>query len=193
MEVYETIIKRRSIRRFKQRFISLSLLKKLVNAARLAPSAANLQPLEYIMINRKGLLDKVFSCLSWAAYIHPRGIPPEDKKPVAYIVVLINTKKSALSNYFGYDVGAAVENMILSAKTFGIGSCWIGSIERDRLRKILKIPKFCLIDSVVALGYPDESPKVEVFKGSIKYWKDKKGRLHVPKRGLREIIHKDKY
>ncbi|MFH1201370.1 MAG: nitroreductase family protein [Candidatus Omnitrophota bacterium] len=191
--VYQIILKRRSIRRFKQKKIPYTILKKLVDAARLAPSAGNLQPLEYITINKKEQLKKVFSCLRWALYIHPDGSPREGRHPTAYIVVLINTRKSKLSNYYGHDVGAAVENIILASQSKGIGSCWLGSIDRDRLAKFLNIPSFCLIDSVVALGYPAESPKPEVLKDSVKYWLDTKGCLHVPKRKLKDIFHKNIY
>jgi nitroreductase len=90
---------------------------------------------------------------------------------------------------YEWDVGAAVENMILTAWEEGIGSCWLLSVERDKVREMLKIPMSHKIDSVLALGYPDEKPVVEDIEGSLKYWKDTEECLHVPKRRLEDIIH----
>ncbi len=191
MNVYEAICKRRTVRRFKQDPLPREVLDKLIDAARLAPSAANLQPSEYIAVTKPGLVDRVFSTLSWAGYIVPRGNPPEGEKPVAYIVVLTNKKKTMMSGVS--DAAAAIENILLTAGEEGIGSCWLGSIKKEDLQQILEIPEHCVIDSVVALGYPRESPRVEEMKDSIKYWKDDKGCLHVPKRKLMDILHRDKY
>jgi len=188
MEVYETIVKRRTIRRFQNKKIPYQTLEKCVDAARLAPSAANLQPCEYLVIDEENLLDKVFATLKWAGYI-PDGKPPKLEEPKAYIVVLIN--KEVKTEGFQHDVGFAVENIILTALEEGIGSCCFGAINRKALRKNLNIPVKYIIDLVVALGYPKESPLEEPFEDSIKYWKDEKGILHVPKRGLKEILHRN--
>ena len=92
MDVYKAILSRRSIRRFQQKQIPIELLKKFVNAARLAPSAANLQPLEYYVVNDRNLCDKVFETLGWAAYIKPKWAPSTEERPVAYIVMLAKDK-----------------------------------------------------------------------------------------------------
>ena len=63
-----------------------------------------------------------------------------------------------------------IENMILTALEAGVGSCWLGAVDRDELRKLFRIPKSYRIDSVLALGYPDEAPVVEEATDSIKYW-----------------------
>ena len=187
-KVYRIILRRRSIRRFQQKRIPLAFLKKLVNSARLAPSGANLQPCEYIVVDNSTLLDKVFATLKWAGYIAPAGNPPEGKRPAAYIIILINKE---INKYGEKDAAASIENMILTALEKGIGSCWIGSIERGRLRQILKIPKEYKIDSVLALGYSAEKSVAEKFKGSIKYWKDSSRVFHVPKRELKTILHRN--
>lgn len=186
MGVYELILRRRTIRRFQQKPIARDLLKKFVNAGRLAPSGANLQPLEFIIVDDAKLLGKVFATLKWAAYIAPAGDPPPGKRPMAYIVVLINQQ---IKENGEVDAAAAMENMILVALEENVGSCWLGSVDRDQLAKILKVPENYKIDSVLALGYAAESPVVEEAKDSIKYWKDEKGTLHVPKRRLEDVIH----
>ncbi len=187
MNVYELILKRRTIRRFKPDLIPDELMNKLVNAGRLAPSGANLQPLEFIIVTRSDLVSSVFTTLKWAGYIAPAGNPPEGKQPMAYVIVLINTEIRSQGGEV--DAAAAIENMILTALENNVGSCWLGSINRERLREIFNISDKYQIDSVLALGCPDESPMVEEYKDSIKYWKDEQGVLHVPKRKLSDIVH----
>ncbi len=191
MNVYETAIKRRTIRRFKQKPIPFEILQRLVNAGRLAPSSANLQPIEYIVIDEADLVEKVFGTLKWAGYISPAGDPPPGHRPVAYIIVIVNKKKN--SGSCERDAAAAIENMILVALEEGIGSCWMGAIDLSKLRSILELPEHVNIDSVLALGYSDESPEIEDIKDSVKYWKDEAGILHVPKRRLEDILFYNKY
>ena len=191
MNVYDLILKRRTIRRFKQQKIDQGLLKKIINAGRLAPSGANLQPLEFIIVNDPELVELVFPKVKWAGYIAPAGDPPEGSRPVAYIIVLINT--TIKPRHGEVDAAAAIENMILTALDDGIGSCWMGAIDREQLRMMLSIPPKYDIDSVLALGYPDESPVIEDMENSIRYWKDEKGVLHVPKRKLDDIIHYNQF
>jgi nitroreductase len=190
LPAYKTIISRRTIRKFKQKSIPRAVLKKLINAARLAPSAANLQPLRFITITDKDICAKVFVHLRWAGYIAPLGKPKPDKRPVAYIAVLLNKIKTQL-RYAAYDAGAAVENILLAAWEQGIGCCWMQAIDRIKIKEILNISRDFKLDSIIALGYRDESPVVEEFRGSVKYWKDKQDTLHVPKRNIREIIYKE--
>lgn len=191
MSVYNIALRRRSTRRFKKEKVPFYILKKLINVARLAPSAANLQPCEFIIINKKEIVDKIFPALRWAGYIHPEGNPPAGKEPVAYIIVLINKTKTQVEAEA--DAAAAIENMLLVAEEEGLGSCWLGAVDRARVRDILKVPDYCEIKYVIALGYPDEKPKVERLRNSIRYWKDRNGRLHVPKRSLKEILHRNTY
>ncbi len=191
MTLYEVLLTRRSIRQFKYQPIPREILEKLVNAARLAPSAANIQPLEFVVVDEEKVRGKIFNCLRWAAYIAPQGNPRPGHEPMAYIIILVNTRIKEKG--YEYDAGAAIENMILTAWDQGIGSCWLLSVERDKIQDVLEIPKTHKIDSVLALGYPDEEPAVEVTEDSIKYWKDSTGQLHVPKRKLEDIIHFNKF
>jgi len=191
MDVYEATVNRRTIRRFKQDRIPLEILKKMVDAGRLAPSGANLQPCEYVMVTDPARLRQMFPCFKWATYIAPSGDPPEGKRPTAYLVVLLN--RTIRETGGTHDAAAAIENILLVAYELGVGSCWLGSVDREKVRTILSIPPDCEIDSVVALGYPDERPVVEEARGSIRYWKDKEGVLHVPKRRLEDMIHLNEY
>jgi nitroreductase len=165
------------------------ILEKLVNAARLAPSGANLQPLEFIIIDDTAITKKIFPSLKWAAYIAPEGNPRPGQEPTAYVIICVN--QEIRPQGYEWDVGAAMENMILTAWEEGIGSCWLLSIDRDRLRQVLSVPENYRIDSVLALGYPAEESVVEELTDSVKYWKDEQGRFHVPKRALEEVLHRN--
>lgn len=187
----DLVKRRRTIRRFQKRKIPYSILESCVDTARLAPSGANMQPCEYIVVDDEALLPLVFSTLKWAGYIAPKGNPPPGEEPTAYIVILINRQKRPQGG--NHDVGIAAAYISLVAYEKGIGSCLLGSVDRDRLRKILKVPDHCEVDLVVALGYPNESPVVEEFQGSIKYWKDEQNILHVPKVKLADILRHDQY
>ncbi len=188
--VYEAILSRRSIRRFNQKQIPIELLKKFVNAARLAPSAANLQPLEYYIVNKKELCGKIFKTLSWAGYIKPKWTPNESERPTAYIIPIVTDTSN---KWYVRDVSLASENIVLAAEEEGIGSCIICKVDKDRLREILKVPKEIIIDSVIALGYKAEISVVEDYVDSVKYWRDEKDIMHVPKRKLDDITHINKY
>jgi len=186
MDVYEVILSRRSIRRFKQKSIPLEILKKLVNAARLAPSAANLQPLEYFIVNDKNLCSQIFETISWAGYIKPKWTPSPHERPVAYIVMLI---KNAENKWYLRDVSIASENILIAAEGEGIGCCILCNIDRDKIRQILKIPEKIIIDSIIALGYKDEKSVIEDFKDNVEYWRDENNIMHVPKRKLEDVMH----
>ncbi len=187
MDAYDLIRSRRSIRQYQPKPVSNESLRRIVDAGRLAPSAANLQPLEFIVVDDDTVRARIFPCLKWAAYIHPDGDPKPGQEPRAYVFVLVNTK--VRDKLYEYDCGAAVENMILAALGEGIGSCWLISLDRATIQMTLGIPDHYRIDSVVALGYPAETSRVEEYKDSPKYWKDKDGGFHVPKRELRSVTH----
>ncbi|MFC2068767.1 nitroreductase family protein [Chloroflexota bacterium] len=186
------MLKRRAIRLFCEAPVPYEILNNCVNSARLAPSAANQQLISYIIVDDEQLSSRVFDTLHWAKYIRPAGDPPPGYRPRAYIVVLTKSE-AGYKDWVAYDVGLAVENMILVALEGGIGSCPIVDINTNRLSKLLHIPKEYVIPLVLALGYPDESPIVEEFTGSIEYWKDQESRLHVPKRQLKDILHRNNF
>jgi len=187
MDVYRAILKRRTIRIFKDKKIPKGILKRLANAGRLAPSARNLQPLEYIVIDNQKILDLVFENVYFGGRVEK--LRKKENRPVAYILVLVN--KKIRQRKFEHDVGLATENIVLAAFEKGIGSCIVRAFEREKLVKILKIPKKYFLDLVIALGFPAEKPKI--VEGKLKkYWRNKKGVLHVPKRSLREILHWNK-
>jgi len=189
MNLEEIIFKRRTIRRFKQDPISLDSLKKLINLARVAPVARNIQAVEFIIVHSVEIKEKLFPLVSWAGALPENERTPEKgREPTAYIVVLINT--NIKSSYVDFDVGASVQNILLGAINLGIGTCWMGAIKKEKIKKLLEIPDFYDIKQVISLGYPDEESSIEPYKDSFNYWKDGVGRMHVPKRALEDIIFK---
>lgn len=188
--VYEAIISRRTIRRFKQKPVDIKLLKRFVNAARVAPSAANLQPLEYFVVTEKKLCFQIFETLGWAGYIKPKWTPDKSERPAAYIVILV---RDDLNKYYKWDVGLSAENIMLVAEEQNIGSCILLNINRKKIREILDIPDSLYIDSVIALGYKSETAIMEDMIDSLEYYRDENEMLHVPKRKLTDILHINKF
>jgi nitroreductase len=186
-KMYDVIIARRTVRQFEPEPVPRALLERVVDAGRMAPSAANLQPLEFIIVDEPSVRAEIFRCLKWAAYVAPAGNPAPGHEPAAYVVILVDT--AVREKMFEYDVGAANENMILTALAEGVASCWLLSIDRDGLHGILRVPERYRIDSVLALGYPAEAPIIEDYEDTCRYWKDADGILHVPKRKRAGVLH----
>jgi nitroreductase len=186
----DLVLKTRSCRRFKQdRTISMETLKELVNLGRLSASAANRQPLKYILSNDPKTNEKIFSCLAWAAYLKDWPGPSPGERPAAYIVVLGDT---SISTEFWCDHGISGQSILLGACEKGIAGCFIGAINMPKLRDALDIDERFKIMLIIALGEPAEKIVIENLgpDGDIRYWRDEKGIHHVPKRPLSEIILK---
>ena len=185
-EVLKLLKSRRSIRQFSQKELDREIIMNCLDTARLAPSAANLQPLEYFYIDDSEKRKKLYPLLKWAGYIEPEGDPKPGQRPTGYLTILLNKDKKQIKP--AYETGAAIENFIIAALAHGIGSCWLLSVDREVMREQFNIPDKYKIDSVVALGYPAEEPVVEPYQGDIKYWQDENNKLHVPKRSLDNIV-----
>jgi nitroreductase len=191
MDILEAIKSRRSIRRFSQEKLDRNFLIELIETARCAPAGANVQSLEYIIVDDASVCEKVFDTLAWAGHVRPKRNPQPGQRPVAYIVVISDTeiKKEA-----HVDAAAAIENILLAAWSKGIGSCWLGSIDRIKLLEILNIGEKYQIDSVIALGRPAEKPVMEdAATENAKYYLDGNDVLHVPKRPLKKILSFNKF
>ncbi|MBU4342988.1 MAG: nitroreductase family protein [Candidatus Omnitrophica bacterium] len=183
----ENIIKRsRSYRRFDERHkVDEATLKEFVDLARLSPSAANSQPLKYVLSFDASKNDLIFPALTWAGYLKDWAGPEKGERPSAYVVILGDKD---ISKSFEYDAGIASQSILLGAVEKGLGGCILGSINRDLLRKNLNIPQQYDVLLVIALGKPKENVVLVEAKEDIKYFRDKNGIHHVPKRPLKEII-----
>lgn len=184
----QLIKKNRSYRRFKENeSISEFELKALVDMARCSASAANLQPLKYIISNDPGLNARIFPCLAWAGYLKEWPGPAEGERPSAYIIILGDTE---IAKNFSCDHGIAAQSILLGAVEKGYGGCMVGAIDRPKLCASLNIPNRYEILLVIALGKPAEEVVIEDIASneSIKYYRDSKDMHHVPKRMLEDII-----
>jgi nitroreductase len=186
--IHDLIIKNRSYRRFYQdEPITNKTLRDLVELARLSASARNAQPLKFMLSTTSEQNAIIFPTLAWAGYLTEWSGPEEGERPSAYIIMLGDTQIA--TNYW-CDHGIAAQSILLGAVEKGLGGCIIASIQREALRKALKLDDRFEIIQIIALGKPKETVVIDEIgaDGSIKYWRDKKQVHHVPKRLLDEII-----
>ena len=158
---FELVGKRRSVRRFKKEKVKRELIERCVEAARLAPSAENLQPWRFLVFDEptaKGQLARiafsgVYRVTRWAA-----------EAPVLVVVLAerrIATQLGSLiqgSQWWLLDVGIAGEHFVLQATEFGLGTCWIGWFNARGVRRFLRLPRKFSVCYMLAVGWPAESP-----------------------------------
>jgi len=146
MECLEAIKKRRSIRSYKDKAIPGSILEKLADAARFAPTARNVQPWEFVVITDKKVLGKIAQLAENGRFICGSA---------ACIAVFC-----AETKYYLEDGCAATENLLLAAAAEGIGSCWVAGDKKPycaEISALLNAPAQLKLVSLIALGYP-QSP-----------------------------------
>ena len=169
MDVNDAILKRRSIRAYLPDPIPKEKLEKIFEAARLAPSAANIQPRHFIMVTdqqKRKELSGIFSrFLSEAP------------------VIIVGCGNRKASKWFIVDTVIAMQNMVLAATGEGLGTCWIGSFNEEKVRKLLKIPGDLDIIALLAIGYSREKRAITAKA------------IHLFKRNkeLKEIISQEEY
>ena len=149
MSLVETVLNRRSIRRYEKKEIPNGVLDKILEAGRQAPSAANRQPLHFIVLtddNIKNKLSKGF----FNRFI---------KKSSVTIVGCANKGDILTGKWSIVDTTIALQNMVIAAWTMGVGSCWVGDFNEDRVKQLLKIPNKWNVVALVSFGYPAEQPK----------------------------------
>ena len=157
--IKELVHRNRSYRRFYQEEkIDEETLKKLVDLARCSASAANRQPLKYMLSCDMEKNARIFECLHWAAALKDWPGPSEGERPSAYIVILCDTE---ISKNPGCDHGIAAQSILLGATEMGLGGCMLGAVDRNDLRREFDIPERYEILLVVALGKPKEKVVLE--------------------------------
>ena len=183
MDIYGLIKSRRTIRKFTRREIPYETLVKFIEYARFSPSAMNAQPVRY-MIVQGDTADKVFPHTYWALNLKGKHSPSFDERPSAYILFLTPAGKQPR-----HDIGAIAQSIGLMAQSRGIGTCWMGSIDRMDIAEICSVPEGYEVDTLLSLGYPDEAPLTCGIKdGDTKYFLDEKGVLNVPKHDIKDLI-----
>ena len=189
MNLKDLILKTRSCRRFDESHqIRLETLERMIDLARLSPSGGNRQPLNYLLYNKPEECERIFPYLAWAGYFKDWQGPENGERPSGYIIMLGD---KSVTDAFGVDHGIAAQSIMLGATETGLGGCIIGSIKREELCEELKIPDKYEILFILALGKPIEKIIIDEIKhNDVKYWRDKEGNHHVPKRNLEELILK---
>ncbi len=143
MEFDKVIKTRRSIRKYKGTPVPRESLMKILEAARIAPSAAHRQPWHFVVVEDKETIEKLAGRSKWAA------------EAPAMIVGLADPVASP--NWYLNDMGIAFEHIVLTATSLGLGTCWMGQTKRDaEVKEILGIPDELKVIALTPLGEPDE-------------------------------------
>jgi nitroreductase len=189
MDIQELVSRNRSYRRFDARSpMTEAELRALVSLARVAPSAANRQPLKYVLCCSAAGNQRIFETLAWAGYLKDWPGPAPEERPTGYVVILLD---STIAQNADTDVGIAAQTILLGATAEGRGGCMLGAIKREELAARLALPPHLGIALVVALGTPVERVVLEDLPAdrSIKYYRTPDAAHHVPKRGVEELVH----
>lgn len=185
----ELVEKNRSYRRFyEDKRITKETLRGLIEIARMTPSAANRQPLRYMLFSDENACEEIFNCLKWAGYLQDWDGPIKGERPSAYIVIL-----SPQGVNSAQDEGIVAQTILLSAVDQGMGGCMLGAIDRQKLAPIIGLSDGYEIKLVIALGVPKEEVVIEnICAGEdIKYYRDENQTHHVPKICLEDLIMKE--
>lgn len=163
MDIKTAIEKRRSIRKYQVKEIPDSLIRELVEAARLAPSAYNAQPSRFVILKSKSIKEKlkkegVFkqpfvyeAPVIIVCSADPEVYPKEKLEPPYSRPREIAGEVGAVR-----DLSISTQNLVLRATDLGLGTCYVGLVKRDEIKEILGIPKNYVLPFVVTLGYPAE-------------------------------------
>ncbi|MCK4777436.1 MAG: nitroreductase family protein [Actinomycetia bacterium] len=151
MKFDDVVKKRRSIRSYSNKHVDKESIIELIEAARLAPSGANLQPWKFIAITKPEILKKLKNTAKFYVITsnHVAKVP-------LVIAVLADMVKS---NWAVMDCSMASENLMLKATSLGLGTCFIGQFDEREVKKILNIPDNYSVTGLITVGHPDEDPK----------------------------------
>lgn len=161
MQTWEAIIERRSVREYLPKEVSKEILIKIVDAARLAATARNEQPWEFVVVTDKARKAQI------AGISAPNGAFIAEAGALIAVFCLD-------SKYYLEDGSAATENILVMAADLGLGACWVAGDKKPYCREIsdlLGVPKEYKLVSLVSLGYPKNAPKA------------------IPKRKVEEVLH----
>lgn len=150
MQTFETIDKRRSIRTYKDQPVEKEKMDKLIEAARLAPTAGNRQKFKLVIVNyeEKDLKKKLAVACNGQLFVGT----------ASHIVAGISEPDY---KWHQVDTAIVLEHIVLEAVELGLGTCWIGAFKEDEVKKILKIPEDKKVVALLTIGYPAESPVSE--------------------------------
>lgn len=150
MDFLELVKKRYSVRAYKPDSVEDEKLQQVFEAARLAPTASNLQPFQFIVIHTKGREEELRRIYRSSWFF---------QAPLVICACSIPSQSWARrdgKNYSEVDVTIAMDHLILAATELGLGTCWVGAFNPDAARKILKLPDNVEPIAFTPLGYPND-------------------------------------
>ena len=188
MDFDKVITARRSIRRYEQKSVADEDLRNLIDWARFAPSGGNCQKLRFLVIRNAACAEKIFAQTAWAKLVYPRRSPVWGKDAPQTFIALTAEEKDISSTLYA-DAGAAVQNILLGACSLGLGTCWIGAFNKEKVHEILGLETSTRVVFLVAVGYSAEDPVGEETddENNVQYYLDENDRLHVPKLTVEKI------
>lgn len=157
MELTEAISGRRSIRKFKKQDISEETVNQLIEAATFAPSAGNIQPWQFVVVRSSVVKGKLVE----ASY----NQVAVDQAPIVVVVCAVEEQSEERYGIRGrtlfclQDTAAATQNILLTAYSLGLGTCWIGTFSEDKTREAINAPESVRPVAIVPVGYPDVTPR----------------------------------
>lgn len=169
MDVFEAISKRRSIRKYKNTPVDDEKLEMILEAARIAPSAANRQEWKFIVVKNKETREKLVEAANGQKFVA--------EAPVTIVACSTESERVMPCGQYAYtvDLSIAMSFMILEATEQGLGTCWLGAYDEEKVRNILDIPERIRVPAMFTVGYADETPHQR------------------PRKHLSEIISSEKY
>ncbi len=148
MSGIDLILKRQSIRKYSSEPVSEEVKVKILEAGRQAPSAANVQPWHFIVVDDPALKERLASTGRFRSFI----------KDCSFVVVGLYKSRNPIMKRWGQvDTVIALQNMVLAAQVQGVGSCWIGDLSGD-VKGLLGIPGSAEIVALISFGIPDKVP-----------------------------------
>jgi nitroreductase len=146
----DAIFNRVSVRHYVDKPVPDEVLRNILEAGRLAPSAMNAQPWHFIVIKNQET-KYALSHRRWTGFV----------KDCAFVIVGCGEKQRYWSKV---DVTIALQNMVLAAEAQGLGSCWIGDFDNSEVKELLGIPSNLSVVALVAFGYPAKKPALKTKK-----------------------------
>lgn len=173
MELFEAIQNRRSIRQFKKQDIPEEAVNKLIEAARLTPTAGNAQPYQLVIVRQEEQKQRLSKAANGQKQVAAASV----------VFVVCADQKRAKETYGNrgkdlyclQDTAAVTMSMMLTATSLGLGTCWVGAFNDGDVKKVVNAPKDVLPVAMIPVGYPDEYPAAS------------------PRRNASEFVHKETF
>ncbi len=161
MDIIEAMEKRHSVRSYTNKEIPDDSIRKIIDAARLAPSAKNRQEWKFVVIKDAAKRKKMREVAKGQNFV--------EKAPVIIAGVSPETSYTMTCGVPArhVDISIAMEHIALAAVEYGLGTCWVGAFYQDMAKEALNIPEDCEVVSLMTLGYPDEEKPAEKKRKSI--------------------------